>query len=102
MIFIYDGSYEGLLSCIFVIFKERITPVAINAEDNYQFALLDTARRIDTNEDWAARVLKGIDGRTNASASALINKITSRKDLFIINEIIKPPVSLRSEEENNW
>ncbi|HCS65923.1 MAG TPA: hypothetical protein DIW64_18675 [Cellvibrio sp.] len=75
MIFIYDGSYEGLLSCIFVSFKERIAPVGINAEENYQFALLDTARRIDTNESWAARVLKGIDGRTNASASALINKI---------------------------
>lgn len=75
MIFIYDGSYEGLLSCIFVIFKERITPVAINAEDNYQFALLDTARRIDTNESWAARVLKGIDERTDASASALTYKI---------------------------
>lgn len=75
MVFIYDGSYEGLLSCIFVIFKERITPVAINAEDNYQFALLDTARRIDTNEGWAARVLKGLDGRTHACASALIYKI---------------------------
>jgi probable DNA metabolism protein len=30
---------------------------------------------IDTNEGWAARVLKGIDGRTNASASALTYKI---------------------------
>lgn len=75
MVFIYDGSYEGLLSCIFVIFNERITPVSISTEENHQLTLLDTAKRIDTNEGWAARVLKGIDGRTNASASALTYKI---------------------------
>ena len=34
--------------------------------------------------------------------ASLINKLPSRKDLFIINEIMKPPVSLRSREENIW
>lgn len=75
MVFIYDGSFEGLLSCIFVIFKERITPVAINVESNHQFTLLDTPKRISTNEDLAARVLKGIDERTNSPASELIYKL---------------------------
>jgi predicted DNA-binding helix-hairpin-helix protein len=32
MIYIYDGSYEGLLSCIFGVFKAREVPVAICAE----------------------------------------------------------------------
>lgn len=75
MVFIYDGSYEGLLSCIFVIFKERITPIAISTEENHQFTLLDTPRRVATNEDWAMRVHKGIDERTDGSASALTYKI---------------------------
>lgn len=75
MVLIYDGSYEGLLSCIFVIFKERIAPVAISTEENHQFTLLDEATHVSTNEDWAARVLKGIESRTNVSASALIYKI---------------------------
>ncbi len=75
MVFIYDGSYEGLLSCIFTVFKGRITPIAISTEENHQFTLLDTATRIVTNEEWAARVLKGVDERTNAYASALMYKL---------------------------
>ncbi len=72
MIFIYDGSYEGLLSCIFTIFKSRIVPTAITTEASYQFSLLDSAEHVATNEEWAARVLKGIDQRTHARASALV------------------------------
>ncbi|MES2823907.1 MAG: TIGR03915 family putative DNA repair protein [Pseudomonadota bacterium] len=75
MIFIYDGSYEGLLSCIFTIFKRRTVPTAITIEVNYQFNLLDAAESIATNEEWATRVIKGIDERTHARASALVYKL---------------------------
>lgn len=75
MVFIYDGSYEGLLSCIFTVFKERTLPTAICTEASYQPSLLDTATQIVTNEDWATRVLKGVDERTNARASLLVYKI---------------------------
>lgn len=75
MVFVYDGSYEGLLSCIFTIFKDRITPIAINAEANHQFTLLDVATRITTNDEWAVRVLKGVDERTHSCASGLMYKI---------------------------
>ena len=75
MVFIYDGSYEGLLSCVFLIFKERTTPIAISTEASYQFTLLDKVEKVVTNEDWAARVLKGIDERTGARASALVYQL---------------------------
>lgn len=75
MVFIYDGSYEGLLSCIFVIFKERTAPITISTEAHHQFTLLDAPTRIATNEEWAMRVCKGIDERTGGSASALTYKI---------------------------
>lgn len=75
MVFIYDGSYEGLLSCIFMIFKNRVAPVAIDAEANRQFTLLDTATRVTTNDEWAERVMKGIDARAGAQASTLVYKI---------------------------
>ncbi|MDF3014324.1 MAG: hypothetical protein K0Q78_2528, partial [Cellvibrio sp.] len=68
MVYIYDGSYEGLLSCIFIIFKARTVPVAITTAASYQLNLLDSAEQVDTNEEWAARVLKGIDERTSARA----------------------------------
>ncbi|MEN0035445.1 MAG: TIGR03915 family putative DNA repair protein [Cellvibrio sp.] len=75
MVFIYDGSYEGLLSCIFVIFKERKAPVAICTEERYQFTLLDEITRVASDDESAARVIKGLDERTNGQASALIYKL---------------------------
>lgn len=75
MIFIYDGSYEGLLSCIFVIFKQRCIPVAISTEDRYQFSLLDEVTHVATDDESAARVVKGVDERTNSQASTLIYKL---------------------------
>jgi probable DNA metabolism protein len=75
MVFIYDGTYEGLLSCIFLIFKERLTPTAISTEEAYQLTLLDAVTRVATDEALAARVVKGIDERTKARASPLIYKL---------------------------
>lgn len=76
MVFIYDGSYEGLLSCIFRIFKERTVPTTINSEANFQPSLLDAAvTHVTTNEEWAGRVLKGIDERTHSRASILMYKL---------------------------
>lgn len=75
MVFIYDGSYEGMLSCIFTIFQRRSVPTAISTKASYQLTLLETAEYIVTNEEWATRVLKGIDARTQARASAIIYKL---------------------------
>ncbi|HEY6527309.1 MAG TPA: TIGR03915 family putative DNA repair protein [Cellvibrionaceae bacterium] len=75
MVYVYDGSYEGMLSCIFTIFKARITPIAISIEASYQLTLLDSVEHVTTHEEWAARVLKGIDERTQARASILIYKL---------------------------
>jgi probable DNA metabolism protein len=75
MVYIYDGTYEGLLSCIFVIFRDRVIPVAINPGDSYQPSLLDEVTRIATNDEWASRVIRGIYMRANAQAVSLIYNI---------------------------
>ncbi|HTF98868.1 MAG TPA: TIGR03915 family putative DNA repair protein [Cellvibrio sp.] len=71
----YDGSYEGLLSCIFCAYQHKTLPIAINAEPDSQPALFDATELIETNEEWAARVLRGIDSRTNGRASHLLYNI---------------------------
>jgi probable DNA metabolism protein len=75
MIYIYDGSYEGLLSCIFGVFKAREVPVAICAEGSYQPSLLDSVFPVVADEAQAARVLEGINARTHGQAGNLIYKI---------------------------
>lgn len=71
----YDGSYEGLLSCIFRIYQDKTSPLAINAEPDSQPALFDATISSDTNEEWASRVACGIDSRTNGRASVLVYNI---------------------------
>lgn len=73
--YIYDGSFEGLLSCIFVSFKTRTFPDAIVAQHYYQIALLDEPISIATDEQWAARVLQGINQKTEGEGAALIYKM---------------------------
>jgi probable DNA metabolism protein len=75
MVYIYDGTYEGLLSCIFVIFRDQITPVAINPGDSYQPSLLDEVTRVTTNNERATRVIRGIHLRADSQAVLLIYKI---------------------------
>lgn len=73
--YIYDGSFEGLLSCIFTCFKTRVMPHAIVEEHYYQAGLLDEPITIATDEQWAARVLQGINQRTEGEAAALVYKM---------------------------
>lgn len=75
MIYVYDGSYEGFLSCIFRIFKERHTPTAIYSEDSFQPSLLDEVVQVATNDDWAERVIRGMDAKTSSLAGELIYKL---------------------------
>lgn len=73
--YIYDGSFEGLLSCIFASFRLRILPHAIVEQHCYQAVLLEEPISIAANEDWAARVLQGVNRRTDGEGAALIYKI---------------------------
>ena len=75
MVYIYDGTYEGLLSCIFVVFRDRATPAAINPDDSYQPSLLDEVTRIATHDEWASRVIRGIHMRADSQAVTLIYNI---------------------------
>lgn len=75
MLYLYDGSYEGLLSCIFAIFESRIAPTTIAVEGVHQISLIDDVKTIATNEALADRVLQGIDARTEARGSPLLYKL---------------------------
>ena len=75
MILVYDGSFEGLLSCVFVAVKERLQPHAIASETAFQSSLLDEIKRVPTDDDKAARVLKGVAERGGENLELLLFKI---------------------------
>jgi probable DNA metabolism protein len=55
MLFIYDASFEGLLTAIFEAYRLKIAP-EISAAENYQKSLFDDVRTITTDPAKAARV----------------------------------------------
>lgn len=68
----YDGSFEGLLSCIFTAYRDKCVPDNIVDNQQSQSDLLADGTPVITNDQWAARVLKGVSGRTQARAAELI------------------------------
>jgi len=72
--YIYDGSFEGLLSCIFAIYSTRNQPEAI-FEKHRSPLLLGDVIELDSNEDFAARVLNGINSRTNNKGAEIAYKM---------------------------
>lgn len=57
---LYDHTYEGLLSCVFEVYRLKMGEVRIVPEDEYQEQLFNEPIRIDTVQEHAARVAAGL------------------------------------------
>lgn len=57
---LYDGTFEGMLTAVFELYERRLTHVRMIKGEYYTSALFDDVIKIDTNENKAARVLKGL------------------------------------------
>ncbi|MGB3801101.1 MAG: TIGR03915 family putative DNA repair protein [Lewinella sp.] len=60
MIFTYDGTFAGLLSAIFEVYRLKADVVDITPEDRYQEQLFSTASYVATDTQHAKRVLTGL------------------------------------------
>ena len=59
MIYDYDGSFDGLLSCIFDSYAYRESPTAIFCTED-AVPTLFPSRTVQTNHDHAKRVLRKV------------------------------------------
>ena len=57
LIYVYDGSFEGMLSCIFAAFANRETPARIVADDELQPSLF-ARRPVETDPEHARRLVQ--------------------------------------------
>ncbi|WP_310551310.1 TIGR03915 family putative DNA repair protein [Paenibacillus glufosinatiresistens] len=67
----YDGSFEGLLSCVFESYVWKETPLAIHPQDDGPGLLLES-KWIETDPEHAGRVLRSIPQRIGAKAEELV------------------------------
>lgn len=68
--YLYDGTYDGLLTCVFESYRHRELPAAILPEDAPR--PLCTTRLVPTDPLLAARVTKGLSEKVGARAEATV------------------------------
>ena len=67
VIYIYDGSYNGMLCCVFHAVYNKETPFQISSYADMQPSLLDTLY-IETNPQKAERVVSAIEEKVSSRA----------------------------------
>ena len=65
---IYDGSFEGMLTAIYEIYERKLTLVNFQKEGDHNGALFEDVLQIYTDNNRAARVLKGLKQKLSAQA----------------------------------
>lgn len=58
--FLYDGSFDGLLTIVFDCFCKKIIPNNVKSEETYQSSLLDKIVYTETDSEKASRIINGI------------------------------------------
>ncbi|MEG1426823.1 MAG: TIGR03915 family putative DNA repair protein [Oscillospiraceae bacterium] len=74
VIYAYDGSYNGLMCCVFESFRRRETPVAVEILGREQPSLFPV-REIPTEEEKAERVKKSIPLKISLEAKELVEQV---------------------------
>lgn len=92
VIYCYDGSFEGLLSCVFVSFERRELPCGIISEEPEQLSLSEILR-VEASHEKAERVLKAIPKKICPQAEEIVKKAflscEAGKDLLILEYLQK-------------
>ncbi|MBQ8953820.1 MAG: DNA metabolism protein, partial [Clostridia bacterium] len=71
LIYRYDGSFDGLLTCVFESYARHELPDAILSPDDEQTMLFE-ARRVETDYVKSARVLRGVMNKISPEAADFI------------------------------
>lgn len=71
-ILIYDGTFDGFLTCVFYVYEQKIAVVEIQKEHEAQPSLFGSVQTITSSSEMADRVWKGIKAKTSATGSLRI------------------------------
>lgn len=73
VVYVYDGSFDGLLCCVFESYEKNEMPADVMPEDG-QLPLLLSTRRIETRTDRAQRVQKSIPQKMGYAALDFVRR----------------------------
>ena len=92
-IFTYDGTFDGLLSVVFEIYRLQSIPENIVSEDQFVPNFFDQPIYVATNHEWSKRVQNGVKQKTSKNSVRLLYRCflseQSGIELLIYDFIVK-------------
>ncbi len=71
-ILLYDGSFDGFLSCVFIIYEQKINSPIIQKQQEINNQLFTISETVHTDKAKAKRVWKGIQSKTDVSQQKIL------------------------------
>ncbi len=72
MIYVMDGSFEGILTAVFEAYARKEDPDSIVSQSQYQMSLVSEIRDIITDQEKSDRVYKAIVGKMSQDAIEIL------------------------------
>jgi probable DNA metabolism protein len=99
-IFVYDNTFEGLLTCIFEGYSRKQFPDTVQPEGKQSENLFDDTIKIKSDPEKASRVWKGIQNKLSAKNQQLPYHAFLSEEEGLEIKIIRFVCRLFSEKEN--
>lgn len=84
----YDGSFEGWLTSVFIVYEYGFGDVKISTKENLQPSIFGNVMPVETNEVKALRVMSGLKKKISSSAlrqlhNSLLSEIPGIEDIML-------------------
>lgn len=89
MIYLYDGSFEGLLTCVFEAYAAKNPDISIIPQKAYIPSFLEKERVIETDIEKFGRVYESVSKKISPRAQRIIYKVWLSEDEDASNLIYK-------------
>ncbi|HAA26032.1 MAG TPA: hypothetical protein DCE11_07950 [Ruminiclostridium sp.] len=89
MIYLYDGSFEGLLTCVFEAYASKTADISIIPQKDHTPSFLEEERVIETDMEKFRRVYESVSKKISPLAQKVIYKVWLSEDENSSNLIYK-------------
>lgn len=105
MIYLYDGTYEGLMTVIFETYRIKTPATKIVKESEWEKSLFDEPLHIETNIQYSKRVQKGLAEKTSKKSVKLLYQcfLSEQTDIeMLIYDYVKKAMAADFNIEGNF
>lgn len=104
---IYDGTFDGFLTCVFYVFEQKMTAVSFQRNGQVQESLFGNSTEISTDLEKADRVWKGLKSKTSGQGRtklfyAFLSEQFKIESILLdyMQQVFKSPIPIDSDFSN--